>query len=47
LEDAVDPLDEDLDKGLEIVDGVRGREKSCSAKMAARFFAEERYMNWR
>jgi hypothetical protein len=43
----MDTFEEDLDKGLDIVDGVRGRAKSCSAKTAARFFAEERYMNWR
>jgi hypothetical protein len=43
----MDTFEEDLDRGLDIVDGVRGKEKSCSARMAARFFAEERYMNWR
>jgi len=43
----MDTFEEDLDRGLDIVDGVLGRAKSCSAKTAARFFAEERYMNWR
>lgn len=41
----MDSFDDAFDKGLEVVVGVLGRAKSCSARTAARFFAEDRYIN--
>ena len=45
--ESFDVVEDDLDKGLEVVAGVLGWANSCSAKITASRFAVERYMNCR